>query len=212
MSKALKLFESTLERSTNVFWLAQHWHDDCPVLKPSKEHKSVYEDMARAGVVLAVAAMDAYFTRRFTEVLVPFIKARGATDELVTLLQAAGLDTRQALELLAMDVPYRRIRTLVESHLDRYTTQRFAAVDRLFLCFGLKDLCAHAQKRAGRATLLRSVELLVERRHSIVHSGDHNKLGKVVPLDFRLFNTRLHHLNSIVRHADFIITTFAQKL
>jgi hypothetical protein len=211
MSRAFTLFETTSKRSHDVFMIANHWYDGCPKDEFYKENKPTYEDMGRAGIVLSVAAMDAYFTRRFTEILGPYLKAKGPSDDLVALLQAAGFDTRQALELLTMERPYRRIRSLVDSHLERYTTQRFDAIDRLFLCFGLKSLCANAQSRSRRATLLRSVEILVERRHEIVHTGDHDKHGKIVPLDFTEFAKRIRDLNIFVQNADEIITSLESK-
>ena len=212
MSKALKLFTETFNRSVNMFTLAQHWHKGHPDDKGFPQNKPVYEDMGRSGIVFAVAAMDAYFTRRFTEVLLPYLRAKGASSDLVTLLQDAGLDTRAALDLIQMERPLRRIRALVDGHLERYTTQRFAAIDSLFLGFGLKDLCANAQKRSTRKTLLRSVELLVERRHSIVHAADHNKHGNVVILDFVEFTKRIQCLSLFITHADSIITAFESKL
>jgi len=46
--------------------------------------------MARAAVVLAVAAMDSYFTDVFVERLVPFIRKKGTTKDLVALLERLG--------------------------------------------------------------------------------------------------------------------------
>ena len=77
-------------------------------------------DLLRSGLVFSVAAMDSYFTARFAELLVPFLKKHGPTDGLVTLLDDAGLDTREALEMIEMARPYRRVRTLMDSYFDRY--------------------------------------------------------------------------------------------
>lgn len=212
MSDALKLFESTLKRSSDIFTLAAHWFDGCPEDKHHKQNKPVYEDMGRSGIVFAVAAMDTYFTRRFVEVLMLYLRFRGPTEGVVTLLHDAGLDTRLALELLSMERPYRRIRALVDGHLERYTTQRFQAIDKLFVALGLKDLCANAQKKSGRATLLRSVELLVERRHAIVHNGDHDKFRRIIPLVFKEYGRRIGDLERFVTSADAIITSLEKQL
>ena len=37
------------------------------------------KDLVRASIALAVAAMDAYFTNKFTEVLIPYLKEKGPT-------------------------------------------------------------------------------------------------------------------------------------
>lgn len=74
-----------------------------------------------------------------------FLKRRRATDDLTALLFEAGLDTKAALEMLTMQRPYRRIRTLVESYLSKYTTQKQEVIDKLFLVYGVKGLCKTAQ-------------------------------------------------------------------
>lgn len=153
----------------------------------------------------AVAAMDAFFTRRFAELLVPFLKKNGANARLTTLLQAAGLDTHVALELAVMDRPYRRIRSLVQQHLSTYTTQRFHAIDELFLGLGVKDLSKHAQGLIKRKRLLRSVELLVERRHLIVHEGDIAQNGGLNVVDAAELSRRLADVRTYVIHADSLI-------
>jgi hypothetical protein len=73
--------------------------------------------MGRASIVLAVSAMDQFFTRRYCELLVPFLKKHGPTDGLVDMLGSAGFDVREALIAIRMKRPYRRIRTLIEAHL-----------------------------------------------------------------------------------------------
>ena len=50
-------------------------------------------DMVRLATTLGVASMDTYFTARFAELLVPYIKSNGPTPGLVQILSDAGLDT-----------------------------------------------------------------------------------------------------------------------
>ena len=71
------------------------------------------KDIVRGAVVLAVAALDTYVTDVFSEKLVPYLKAYNPDPELIELLYDAGLDTKEALGLLSMERPYRRIRTLI---------------------------------------------------------------------------------------------------
>ena len=140
-------------------------------------------DLLRSAVALAVAGMDAYFTDRFSESLVKFLKKRGPTDGLTKILSDAGLDTKAALEMITMKRPYRRVRTLVEAYLADYTTQKQRVIDELFKVYGVKDLCKHAQGIAKRRKLLTSVAAAVSRRHSIVHAGDLNAHDTPRPID-----------------------------
>lgn len=192
--------------------MAEHWHNSCPSLPKDAANPDFNKDIGRAGVVLAVAAMDAYFTKKFEEIIIPYLKTKGATPELTALLQAAGLDVAQALELVTMARPFRWIKSLIESHLDRYTTQKFESIDSLFKSVGLPKLSEHTSRKAKRTTLKRSIELLVERRHAIVHEGDLNKYGR--PSDFKWTEMakRLADLQLFVDTADSIIDNFAKNL
>ncbi|ELP30166.1 hypothetical protein RBSWK_05924 [Rhodopirellula baltica SWK14] len=107
-----------------------------------------------------------------------------------------------ALELLAMDRPYRRIRNLVDAHLQRTTTQRFDAIDELFICYGMKDFCQNVQKNKNRKHLLASVAKIVERRHKIVHEGDLNSHRRLSPIDALQTKRRVADVLSFVAGAD----------
>ena len=74
------------------------------------------KDIIRASVTLSVAALDAYMTDVFAECLVPYLKKYKPDQSLIELLYNAGLDTKEALGLLSMERPYRRIRTLVSKN------------------------------------------------------------------------------------------------
>ena len=89
-------------------------------------------DMGRAGIVIGVSAFDDFFTRRFSECVVPVIKSGNANKPLIEFLGRCGLDVTAALALLTMERPYRRIRKLVDDGLERKTTQKFDTIDKLF--------------------------------------------------------------------------------
>ena len=113
------------------------------------------KDIVRASAILSVAALDAYITDVFTEYLVPYLKKYKTDASLINLLSDAGLDTKEALNLLSMDRPYRRIRTLVSKYYSSYTTQRFDVIDKLFLPYRLNKITDNAQKMSGRKSLNR---------------------------------------------------------
>jgi len=200
-SRSYIRFESVINRSLNLFSL-QAIIDG---MLPKEHNRNELPDMTRASLVLAVAAMDAYFTGIFAERLVPFLKRKGATKDLVELLKKAGLDTAVALELLGMQRPYRRIRTLVEGHLGRHVTQHEKTIDELFLAFGLKEFCRQVEKKAGRTCLCKSITAVVQRRHQIAHKGDLNSYGKLRGIERRTMRAKVLDIVKFVSCADDIL-------
>ena len=163
------------------------------------------KDLLRAAIAFSVAGMDAYFTDRFAESLVRFLKKRGPTNDLTELLLKAGLDTKAALEMLTMKRPYRRVRTLVEVYLSKYTTQKQEVIDKLFSIYGVKDLCRHAQGLSKTKNLLASVTEAVLRRHAIVHGGDLNLYDRPRPIDPKLASRYIADIDRFVTHAETIL-------
>jgi hypothetical protein len=201
-SKSYLRFESVIKRSLSLLSLQQ------AVEKLFAGQKSPPDasDMTRAAVTLAVAGMDAYFTGVFAERLVPFLKKKKTPPKaLCDLLQKAGLDTATTLELLGMDRPYRRIRRLMDCHLEKHVSQRVEVIDELFLSYGLKDFCNHVQRKAKRKNLLKSVRLLVDRRHEIAHKGDVNSYGRLQKITPTQIKARVLNLVTFVASADEIL-------
>ena len=203
-STAFGRFEATLVRAESLVHLYNRLLKFRLKKKPNRFLHADVADLLRSGLVLAVAAMDSYFTDRFAELLVPFLKKHGPTDRLVKLLGDAGLNTREALAMIDMYRPYRRIRTLMDAYFDRFTTQRADVIDELFLAYGIKNFSNNAQQLKNRKNLVRRIELMIERRHAIVHEGDLNDHGRLRDIDgtmivgyvrdLRLFVTAAHDL------------------
>jgi hypothetical protein len=170
------------------------------------------KDIIRASATLSVAALDAYITDVFTEYLVPYLKKYKTDTSLINLLSDAGLDTKEALNLLSMDRPYRRIRTLVSKYYSSYTTQRFDAIDKFFLPYRLNKITDNAQKMSGRKSLKSSVQKLISRRHEIVHSGDYNSHGKINNINEKQIGTRIKDLEILVNNIDTIIANRMSNL
>ena len=72
----------------------------------------------------------------------------------------------------------------------------------MFLAYGFKDFCHHIQKIAKRKALIASIQLLVRRRHKIVHQGDLNAFGKLQTIQSALIKTRVMHVVKFVARAD----------
>lgn len=163
------------------------------------------KDIVRGSVVLAVAALDTYITDVFSEKLVSYLKTYSPDAELIDLLYDAGLDTKEALVLLAMDRPYRRIRTLIENYYGSYTTQKFVVIDQIFKPYRLKKITDNAARKSGKVSIKKSVGKLVERRHKIAHAGDYNSHGRIVDIDEEQVGRRIKDLELLVKNIDEII-------
>ena len=163
------------------------------------------KDIIRGAVVLAVAALDAYVTDVFAEKLVSYLKSYSPDESLINLLNDAGLDTKEALTMISMDRPYRRIRTLIRHHYLTHTTQQLDVIDEMFLPYRLKNLTDNAERRAQRKTLCSSVEKLVEKRHRISHGGDYNAHGRIRNIDESVVERRMNDMELLVKHMDDII-------
>lgn len=166
---------------------------------------SAPKDIIRAAVVLAVAALDAYVTDVFVEKLATYLKRHRPDDSLVELLLEAGLDTREALSLLTMERPYRRIRNLVRSYYAQYTTQRFDVIDSVFLVYRLNKITDAASRKTRKAHIKRRVEDLIVRRHEIVHAGDYNQANRIQDIDEAKVKRWIKALEDLVTAMDEII-------
>ena len=201
-SKALKKFEKTIKRSTALIStyrsLLRQRGNDGTIRAP--------RDLIRAAVVLSVAALDAYVTDVFSEKLVPYLRKYKPDDLLVKILRDAGLDTYEALTLIKMDRPFRRIRTMVNTYYKTYTTQKFDVIDKLFLSFRLKDITDKAQAKSKRKYLKKSVSKLIERRHKIAHGGDYNSHGNLNKINLKETEKRIDALKLFVHCIDEIVS------
>ena len=102
MSTAFDLFNRTVSRSRKLLTIYKSGEGaSCPGISEITSRDVC--DILRSSVVFAVSAMDAYFTDKFADMVVPFLQKKGSTEKLVEVLSEAGLDTRVALELISMD-------------------------------------------------------------------------------------------------------------
>lgn len=217
MTTALQQFDLIFERAwsqiVGSFHILEAFNKDLVELgEPEKDYNEIHEvsDMARFGIVLTVAAMDDYFTRKYAEVLVQSLKKHGVTPAFAKMLEDAGLDIAGALELLQMKKPYSRIRKISQDYYSRHVTQSENNIDSLFETLGISNLCTHAQRRARRKTLLSSVRILVNRRHKIVHAGDLSRTGLLAKIDKRAL-TRIKDVKLFVNCADQHIGKFLNQ-
>ncbi|MCK5242212.1 hypothetical protein KAR34_07160 [bacterium] len=210
MPSAKDTFDRTMKRAFTQIELYKRLSNVKFKKEPKKIPKKDLSELVRAALVLGISAFDAYFTNKFVEKLIPYLRKHGPTDGMVKIFEQAGLDTRTALELIPKDRnerPYRRLRTLVDQHLERYVTQKFKVVDELFCVMGLKNLSRNAEKKAGRKKLQRSIEIAVDRRHAVVHNGDLNSHGNLCNIDYREIKKRFDEVVLFVEKCDEIINS-----
>lgn len=209
-SKAYLRFETVISRSLEMLTLFTFVTKVQESLKPDSTLQLT--DLCRTSVVLAVAAMDAYFTDVFIERLIPYLRKQKASKELAELLFDAGLDTSLALTLLVDKRPFGKIKRLVVKRLERKTTQTFEIIDELFKVYNFPSITDIAARKASRGKpdrLLRTIKRLVVRRHRIAHKGDLNSKGKlceIQPIDTR---RRIERLVAFVAAADEILHRLA---
>lgn len=200
-SKSFEKFLKTIKRCetlVNTYKELKAKHDQGEGGNPTK-------DIVRGAVVLSVSALDAYVTDAFIEKLVPYLKSHTPDDSLIEILHEAGLDTKEALVLINMERPYRRIRTLIERYYSKYTTQKFEVIDKLFLQYHLKNIIKNAANKSGKARIRRSVEKLIERRHEIAHDGDYNSHARINDIDENSMLKRIKDLELLVTLIDEIV-------
>ena len=200
-SSSYERFEKVILRSHNLVSLHDLLREKLGSLDPSRD----FSDLLRSAIVLSVAAMDAYFTDVFAERLAPYLKKQRCGNRLAELLEEAGLTAAVTLELLSMDRPYRRIRTLIEAYLERQVTQRLDAINALFDAYGIQDLGGNAQAKLKRKRLCREIEVLVQRRHDIAHDGDLDRYGKLRLLKHTWVRNRLRDVQLFVGACDEIL-------
>ncbi len=216
MADAFHHFEETFARAQSQIKgshaILNLFNDTLEERKDEYTYSSLHEasDMGRFGIVLAVASMDDFFTRKYAEVMVQAVKRHGVNPKFTAMLEEAGLDIAGALELIALSRPYRRIRAIAQKHYRNYTTQSTKKIDDLFATIGIKDLCTHAQKRADRKSLLTSVNAIVKRRHQIVHAGDLTQTGKLVDLNQAMIK-KVEHLRIFVEYSNEHIDAFMKQ-
>ena len=194
MARAIRRFSQAIERAENLLNFAENLQDE-----------NIRKDNIRMAIVLAISGMDGYFTSKFRDIITPYLYNNEPGDDLIKLLENAGLNTRTALELIWMDRPLRRIGTLIERHFDRYTTQRFEAIDELFKAIGLQKLSENAERKIGRKTLRSSVSRLVTKRHQIVHDADINSHAKQRSVNLDETRRRIKDVKLFVMACDEIL-------
>ena len=87
----------------------------------------------------------------------------------------------------------------------RRTPQNVQKIDNLFICFVIRDLCTHAERLSGNNRLLRNINILINRRHAIVHQGDIASNGVVKAIGKNHILHKLTDTDKFVKACDTIL-------
>ena len=180
MSKSYELFQKIISTGTNsttetMKLVVSHLKSN----DGAEIKEIVITASVKYSVVTAIAAFDKYYTDRFCEALLPFLRKSGPTKDLATMLEKAGLNIYSTLELVKMKRPHSRIRSLLANYLRTYVTQSEKKIDDLFKCYGLKNFLENSEKLSKIPNLRKRIFELVKLRHLVVHEGDVDKNGNI---------------------------------
>jgi hypothetical protein len=178
----------------------------------SSDSTSQESILIRYAIVMGVASMDAYFTKKFVEKLVNFVKKKGINDDIVALFKDSGIDEKIYLSLLDKRKPFRVITSKVQNRLHGMTTQKFHKIDELFKKYKIHKLCSKSIEysrqnyhRIEHKTYRMRIEWLVDRRNTIVHTCDLNHHNRFQDVDLIQVKKYLETLGHFVTSADNIL-------
>lgn len=168
------------------------------------------DDCLRMAMVLAVSAMEKYVKDRFRESFARFFRQSHGllNDDLARLLNDAGVDAAFWNEMVIQrhDRPLRSMRNRLAKYLETFAIQSAASINRLYICYGLKNITAHVMRRAGLKTMSSSMKRMIDRRHAIAHGSDISVSGRLQPITSEEVTLRLDRLTRFVTAMDEIVT------
>lgn len=205
MAKPIETFHTLIKRAENMISLYEWLQKRTFGPEKAKLEDEKIHDLLRSSLVISVSAFDSYFTDKFVEKAPGYLKKHTPSDDLIELLNRAGVDLKTALELLRTDRPLRRIRTYIERYLERYVTQEFSRIDNLYKSFGIKNLTKNAAQKTKIKTIATAIQGGITRRHKIVHGGDLNSHDKPVAITPDFVRRRINYMKKFIQACDEII-------
>jgi len=169
-------------------------------------------DLLRAAIVLKVAGMDAYFTDKFIEMLVPFLRKKGSTPNLLKVIEESGITLSDSINLMRSKKPLQRVRTRVKGRIRKYVTQHYSKIDALYRGFGYTSLCSSAKGYAKDSKLVRNVYLLVRRRNGIVHNGDCDSKGNHKKIAAQAILNKMQDIDTFVYSCEHVLNSQLKTL
>lgn len=169
------------------------------------------DDCLRMAIVLAVSAMERYVKDRFRESLAKYCtqNAGSFNVSLTDWLEKAGIDGSfwTLKTICPQKRPLKTVRNKMARYLETIPIQSAESIDKLFLCYGLKNLTANVVKKTGLKTVRASIRRMIRRRHAIAHGSDYLISGQLDTIDAREVSLRLDRLSRFITAMDEILAS-----
>lgn len=178
--KAYTVFRLNLKRTRSLI----NRYDK--LIQEGKSHEAV-DDLLRSSLIMIMGSLDAYIHQLIVDNLVAFVKRKLKDKDRTRLgnierflnkeLMISPLDY---LEMLTLDRPFVRFRTMAEIELLKRTYQSPEKIDEAFKLFGVnyfwRDLEQSGKKFASKAAA--ELASFYKRRNMIVHELDRERSRK----------------------------------
>lgn len=193
--KAYDRFSAVLDRCNELITLG---NEDCK-----------NNDVIRASVVLAVAAMERYFKDKFMEFFILECRKNGFQAKTCKeLLTKAGVSekTWRKAALSPKSCVCRTIRNKVQDYLfSSYVIHNEQAIEALYSCFGMGTIITFAIGKTNKKKIWASVKKLIDRRHQIAHHADLNKYGRENKVSVPEIKLRLSDLKDFIEGVENVL-------
>jgi len=200
--KAINAFSATLQRAETLLTFHSATRG-----RPPKER----EDILRAAVMLAVAAVDSYFHDKILERLTPFLltrRGRSIPGGLIKLLENSG-GVGKLLEILYADRPHRRIHTIVTRAQADLTFQKPDKIEAALKILAISDFWYRVARKMGRRTsregVRRKLGQYASRRDKIAHEADRTTGGELAPIRKPYVAGCISFIRRFIHAADHVI-------
>ncbi len=207
-SKSIKSFVKTLSETLEISKTYPKTENlPIPTIHHQIEKDNIsdiwIDTFTRTMIVTSIAAYDRYFTDRFLEALIPYIKANEISKKFSTFLEKNGMTTHLALNLINQSRPRSKFKNEVRKKLNDYVTQNNSKINNLYANFGFKDLLSQAESKSKKKRIVARINKLIKYRNEIVHEARADSNGKLKRFRFKDFNPIT---NTIVDMAEFMLS------
>lgn len=201
--KAIDAFMATHGRAKTLLKL----HSSGTPGRPKRERG----DILRAAVMLAVAAVDAYFHDKILERITPYLKAKkgkGLPGDLIKMLEKGG-GVEKLLGIFYEERPHRHIHTIVRQAQADITFQKPDKIESALRLVGVTDfwylVALKMRRRTSKKFLRRKLGQYAARRDAITHEADQATGKRLREISRPYVKLCLEFLTRFIKAADVVI-------
>lgn len=177
--RAYNIFNSSIKRAENLLNIN---------LDASKNTLSITEDKLldsyRAVIVLSISALDAYIKTFVIVEIKQCLESRNLSNNLKQYIKAE-LFTKEALHQHVLENNfYEKVVERFEEDFEKRSFQGQESINKFMKLAGFTEVFKQISKSADKSVdnLLSDLERFTQRRHNIVHCGDHD-LNQTTPTE-----------------------------